>query len=85
MSVLTIERPTKELTDSERAALAQADIITGVDVQTEEEFTVFGTPPLESTVSMKRPAAMQIVQVRIHGKRDLDELVELVQTVRGTR
>ena len=85
MSVLTIEHPGNELTESERVALAQADIITGVDMQTEEEFTVYGTPPLESTVSMKRPAAMQIVQVRIQGKRGLDELVELVQTVRGSR
>ncbi len=80
-----IERPGRELTESERAALAQADVITGVDMQTEEEFTVFGTPPLESTVSMKRPAAMQIVQVRIHGRRELDELIELVQAVRGAR
>jgi hypothetical protein len=85
MSVFTIEHRGAEFSESERAALAQADVITGVDMQTEEEFTVFGTPPLESTVSMKRPAAMQIVQVRIQGKRGLDELVELVQAVRGAR
>jgi hypothetical protein len=59
-------------------------VITGVDVRTEHEFTIYGTPPLESTVSLKRPAAMRVVQVRIDSSSDeLQRLVRLVRELKG--
>jgi hypothetical protein len=84
MSIITIESPGPNLSDAERTALVEADIITGVDAE-EREFTVFGTPPLESTVSLRRPAAMRVVQVRIDGPAGLATLTALVRSVKGMR
>jgi hypothetical protein len=85
MQVITIDTPGARVSDDERAALCDADVITGIDVRTEQEYTVYGTPALESTVSLKRPAAMRVVQVRLNDpKSDLERLVALVKMLRGS-
>lgn len=84
MPTKTIESLGLTLTDDLRAVLANADVIIGVDVQTQCEFTVFGIPPLESTVSFKKPSAMNIVKVRIDGNAsELDALAKLVSAIKG--
>lgn len=84
MGIITIEAPGAEISDEARAALTEADIVTVVDVRTECEFTVFGTPPLESTQTLKRPAAMQVVQVRIDtAGGGLERLAKLVRDLKG--
>jgi hypothetical protein len=84
LQVITIDAPGPRMSDNERATLCDADVITGVDVQTEQEYTVFGTPALESTVSLKRPSAMRVVKVRIHDvANDLERLAALVKELKG--
>lgn len=84
MQVITIDTPGLELSDDARVALLDADVITAVDPRSEREFTVFGTPPLESTVSMTRPAAMRVVQVSLDGTSgDLERLIALVRRLKG--
>ena len=84
MSVKTIDAGGFRFSDEERTALVEADVITGVDVNTQREYTVFGTPPLESTVTLKRPAAMRVVQVRIDGSdKSLHKLLALVRDLKG--
>jgi hypothetical protein len=84
MSLITIEAPGPRPTDRERAALAEADVITGIDVQSQREFTLFGTPPLESTATLKRPSAMRVVQVRIDGSpAALERLIKLVRDLKS--
>ncbi|MGD9724305.1 MAG: hypothetical protein AB7O59_24130 [Pirellulales bacterium] len=84
MNITMIEVPTAAMSEETRAALVEADVITGIDVQSECEFTIFGTPPLESTVTLKRPAAMRVVQIRLHGTEgELDELLTLVRRLKG--
>jgi hypothetical protein len=84
MAVVTIESPAAGLSAEGRAALAAADVIIAVDARTEREFTVFGTPPLESTVSLKRPAAMRVVRVSLDDATgELKRLVELVRELKG--
>ena len=86
MKVLPIESLGATLTEDSRALLAEADIIIGVDLVTQREFTVFGTPSLESTITMKHPSAMQVVQVPLDfNSGELEELAELVREIKGTR
>ena len=86
MAVITIESLGPTLSDELRAALAQADIIIGVDAAAEREFTVFGTPSLESTITMKKPSAMQVVQVPLDfNSGELEELARLVREIKGLR
>ena len=84
MSVITIESLGPAMDDALRAALEEADVVIGVDVATEREFTIFGTPPLESTCSLKRPSAMRIVRVPLDGKIwGLEKLIAAVRAVKG--
>jgi hypothetical protein len=84
MGVITFNSLDQALDDDLRAALEEADIIIGIDVDTQREFTVFGTPPLESTCSIKKPSAMRIVRIPLDGKAcGLDRLVDLVRAVKG--
>jgi hypothetical protein len=84
MDVVTIETDGVELTREARAALADADVIIGVETDTDREFTVFGTPSLESTVSLKRPGAMRVVRVPLSRSSDaLSRLYALVRSVKG--
>ncbi len=90
MEILTIESLGPKLDAAARAALAEADLIIGVDPgvdgTAEREFTVFGMPSLESSGSIKRPSAMHTVRVLIDSKSGgLQELVALVQGIKGSR
>jgi hypothetical protein len=84
VDVITIESLAPALSDNARAALVEADVIIGVDAQTQQEYTVFGTPPLESTVSFKKPTAMNVVRVGIDSKSGgLEALGALVSALKG--
>jgi hypothetical protein len=84
MNIKTIESLGPILSDDARAALVDADVIIGVDIQTQREFTVFGLPPLESTVNFKKPSAMKIVRVGINGNTEgLESLSALVSALKG--
>lgn len=86
MKVLPIESLGAKLTEDSRALLAEADIIIGIDQVTQREFTVFGTPSLESTITMKKPSAMQVVQVTLDfNSGELEELAQLVREIKGMR
>ncbi len=83
-TLVTIDTIFPQLTSHGRAALAAADIVIAVDDRSQREFTVYGMPPLESTVSMKQLSAMQVVRIPFDydGGR-LDELTALVRRVKG--
>ncbi len=84
MSIVTIEAPGPRPSQRERDTLVEADVITGIDTSTEREFTLFGTPPLESTVTLKRPNAMRVVKVRIDGSpSSLERIIKLVRELKG--
>ena len=84
METITIESPGVCLADDARAALVGADVIIGVDNQTGQEFTVFGTPPLESTGSFKRLSAMRTVRVSVdRAIGELETLIAVVQAIKG--
>jgi hypothetical protein len=86
MKVLPIESLGSKLTEDARALLAEADVIIGIDLATQREFTVFGTPSLESTITMKKPSAMQVVQVPLDfNGGELEELAQLVREIKGMR
>ncbi|HEX5445913.1 MAG TPA: hypothetical protein VFW87_18945 [Pirellulales bacterium] len=67
-----------------RAALAEADVIIGIDQSSQRQFTVYGTPPLESTMSLKQLSAMKVVRVLLDcDKQELDALMAVVRRVKG--
>jgi hypothetical protein len=67
-----------------RIAILRADIVIAVDVATQREFTVFGTPSFEETVRIGESVAMRTVRVEIDERlHQLDQLVDLVRTVKG--
>ena len=67
-----------------RELLSEADVIIAVDAASQREFTVFGSPSLESTVTLKRPTAMRTVRVTVDCRSgELEKLIELVRTVKG--
>jgi hypothetical protein len=71
---------------SERARIAAADVIIGVDAGSLREFTVFGTPALEESFLAGRPVAMRTVSVEIDQQAgDLEKLVALVRSIKGRR
>jgi len=81
---VTIDSIFPQLTSHARAALAAADIVIAVDDRSQREFTVYGMPPLESTISMKQLSAMQVVRIPFEfDSRRLDELTALVRRVKG--
>lgn len=74
------------LSDDTRMAFAEADVIIAVDESSQREFTVFGTPSLESTVTIKRPSAMRIVRVSLDCRAgDLEKLTGMVQVIKGLK
>ncbi len=84
MDAFTIESLDAELSDEALAALAEADVVIGVDGATQREFTVFGTPPLESTVNFRKPGAMRIVRVLLNASAgELDKLMLLLRATKG--
>jgi len=67
-----------------RSALLEADVIIGVDVASQRQFTVFGTPAFEETVRVGTDVAMHTVRVEIDEQAgELNRLVELVQSIKG--
>lgn len=73
-----------ELADKQaRTALAEADVIVGLDASSQREFTVFGTPSLESSVTFKRPSAMRVVRVTVDcAAGELEQLAAMVRAVK---
>lgn len=83
-TTVTIDSIFPQLSSQGRAALAAADIVIAVDDRDQREFTIYGMPPLESTISMKQLSAMQVVRIPFeYDSRRLDELTALVRRVKG--
>jgi len=73
-----------DLSPDARTALAQADVIVGVDVATQREFTIFGTPSFEETVQLNTEVAMNTVRVELdEGAGELNKLVALVRSIKA--
>jgi len=84
MDTIRIEAIVPKLGANERAVLAAADVIIGVDTASQREFTVFGTPSLESTTSLKKLSAMRVVRVSLDcNNRELERLLKLVRRIKG--
>jgi hypothetical protein len=66
-----------------RVAIARADVIVGVDADTQNEFTVYGTPALEESVQLGREVALRTVRIRLSQRAgELDKLVSLVRAIK---
>ncbi len=84
MKSLFGEKGSADLSPDARAALAQADVIVGVDVATQREFTIFGTPAFEDTVQLGTEVAMNTVRVELDEVAgDLNRLVALVRAIKA--
>lgn len=88
MDVITIAALFDD-SDAERAAgyrnaLAEADVVLGIDVSTQREFTVFGTPALEETIRLPSEQALRTLRVELsEPNSDLDKLTALVRILKG--
>jgi precorrin-6B methylase 1 len=72
------------LSPEARAALSTADVIVGVDVATQREFTIFGTPAFEETVQLDSEVAMNTVRVELDEPAgELHKLVALVRAIKA--
>lgn len=84
MDTIPIEAMVPTLSAEARSAIVEADVIIGVDLKSQREFTVFGTPALESTSSLKKLSAMRVVRVSLDcDKKELEKLMALVRLVKG--
>ena len=84
MDTIPIDAIVPAPSEEERAALVVADVIIGVDTASQREFTVFGTPALESTTRLDKLTAMRVVRVWLDcNNRELEKLMELVRRVKG--
>ena len=73
-----------QLSDEARAAIARADVVIGVEGDSQREFTVFGVSSLESSVTIKKPSAVRTVRVILDRRSHaLDELIALVRRVKS--
>jgi hypothetical protein len=85
MDIIPIEMIVPNLTATARAALVEADVIIGVDTASQREFTVFGTPALESTMTIEQLSAMRVVRVTLDANnKELERLIALVRGVKGS-
>jgi hypothetical protein len=67
-----------------RQALADADVVIGVDVDSQRVFTVFGTPALEESIQFVRGGALRMVRVSVNKEAgELEQLVAMVQAIKG--
>lgn len=81
---ITLDSIVPQMSSHARTALAAADIVLAVDNRTQNEFTVFGTPALESTMNLKSLSAMQVVRVVFdYDCRQLEQLSRIVRRVKG--
>ena len=84
MDTIPIEAMVPTLSAEARAALLEADVIIGMDTTSQREFTVFGTPALESTMSLKKLSSMRVVRVALDcNNEELEKLMALVRRVKG--
>lgn len=88
MKVIPIETlfedgSTTSLRAETRAAIARADVIIGIDAASQNEFTVFGTPALEETVTLGKEVALRTLRVALNV--DNGELEKLVGVVRAIK
>lgn len=85
--------PIRSLLDEEQGAsagtdyrrmLARAEVILGIDVARQREFTVFGTPAMEETIRIGKQQALRTVRIELDAESDeLEKLVALVRSVKG--
>jgi hypothetical protein len=81
---ITFDSIVPQLSSHARVALAAADIVLAVDNRTQNEFTVFGTPALESTMNLKSLSATQVVRVLFeYDCQQLEQLSRIVRRVKG--
>jgi hypothetical protein len=84
MNTIPIHAIVPVLTAEARAALVEADVIIAIDTASQREFTLFGTPALESTASLRRLSAMKIVRISLDcNAKELEKLMALVRRVKG--
>lgn len=84
METIPIEELVGVLSPQARTALVEADVVIGVDKSSQRQFTVFGTPPLESTVNLKKLSAMRVLRVSLDCDNEgLERLMALVRRVKG--
>jgi hypothetical protein len=84
MEPIPIDTILPEPTAAARTALVEADVIIAVDLASQREFTVFGTPALESTMSLRKLSAMRVVRVSFDGSnKELEMLMAVVRRVKG--
>ena len=84
MDTIPIEAMVPILSAEARAALRKADVIIGIDTTSQREFTVFGTPSLESTMRVKKRSSMRVVRVALDcNNKELEKLMALVRRVKG--
>jgi hypothetical protein len=84
MDLIPIESILPEMTPAARAALAAADVIIGVDKASQRQFTVYGTPALESTATLKQLSAMRVARVSLDcDNAGLERLMAAVRRVKG--
>lgn len=81
---ITVDTILPRLTAQGRTALSDADIVLAVDNRSQQEYTVFGTPALEGTISMKSLSAMHIARILFdYDCQQLEELTAIVRSVKG--
>jgi len=84
MDNLSFDELVPTVSEKARAALVAADVVIGIDRQTEREFTVYGMPSLETTTLIRQPSAMQILRVIVDcNNQELDRLLVLVRDAKG--
>ena len=81
---LAINIATVNAASSTTGGSVAADVVIGIDRQTEREFTVYGMPSLETTTLIRQPSAMQILRVIVDcNNQELDRLLVLVRDAKG--
>jgi hypothetical protein len=84
MDIIPIEAILPDPSAAARAALVAADVIIGIDKSSQREYTVFGTPALESTMTLRQLSSMRVVRVSLDcSNQELEKLMALVRRVRG--
>jgi hypothetical protein len=85
MEIIPIEALFDELKGvKQRSVMVRAEVIIGVDRATQRQFTVFGTPSLEETVTLGGTQALSTVRIDLDTQNgDLEKLAALVQVLKG--
>ena len=78
--------PIQSLVDAAdaRSAVAEADVVIGVDLASQRAFTVYGTPALEESIQIGREGAVRTVRGGFDQKSgELEQLMALVRSIKG--